>query len=143
VWATVFCFGVIFPLSLPRQLSEARYSNLCSFVLSFYFAVALVMICCADKQIVPNVGQNLTDALFPQLPVFHGVVTSIPVIIYCMMYSQNAPQIYAELKHKSLDNMKTVIVKASVVVATTYIFAGFFGYATWVSYLQLYKLASH
>jgi len=87
VWALVFCFCVILPMSIPRKLSSARYSNIVSFVLSMYFSLALVLICIFNKELVPDLQTNMWQAAFkPQMDILPGIVSCIPLMIFCVMY---------------------------------------------------------
>lgn len=81
-------------------------------------------------------------AFTPQMDVIPGILTSIPLMIFCVMYQQNVPQVYSELNQRSLTKMRKVLIDTSVVSIVVYAFAGFFGYVTWVEYSGIENLAN-
>ena len=142
VWAFVFCFTVILPMSVPRELSSARYSNMVCFIFAVYFSLTIILTCFFDKALVPSLSTNVLDAaLDPQMPLFSGIVTCIPLIIFCVMYQQNVPQVYSEITNTSLPKMKQVLTWTTLIVSGVYSMAGFFGYVTWVNYTGISGLA--
>ncbi len=45
VWAWFVCFGIMFPLSLPRQIKESKWQVVFVIVLSLYFAFVILQDC--------------------------------------------------------------------------------------------------
>ena len=41
VWATIFCFGLLFPISLPRSLVALRFTSLLSFAISIFIVMVI------------------------------------------------------------------------------------------------------
>lgn len=59
VWAFVFSFCVILPLSLPRKLSAAKYSSIICLGLMSYFVCTIVGVCLFNRAIVPDLSRSL------------------------------------------------------------------------------------
>jgi amino acid permease len=53
-WATVYCFFILFPISLPRKLSALRFSSLFGFCCSFYLVSVITLIFFFNKNLVPS-----------------------------------------------------------------------------------------
>jgi len=58
IWASVFTFFFVFPLSLPRSLSELRFTGVVSAVISVYLIFA-IMGSAFDKSVQPHLGHAL------------------------------------------------------------------------------------
>ena len=50
------------------------------------------------------------------------------------MYQPNLPSVYQELTHKTPKTMQRVILFSTIVAVMCYIFAGYFGFATFAAY---------
>ena len=61
-WATVFSFGMLFPMSLPRSINALRFSSLFGVLCSVYLSLAVFCVFYSDKDLVPNPSQQLQDA---------------------------------------------------------------------------------
>ncbi len=59
LWAFVFSFFVILPLSLPRKLSAAKYSSIFCLGLMTYFTCTIVGVCLFNRAIVPDLPKSL------------------------------------------------------------------------------------
>ena len=87
VWAAVLSFGVILPLSIPRSLAAAKYSNLLCFGFMLYFVAAVVFVCLFNRMLVPDLGSSLYTASFThQQPIPSAVVSCIPIVIFSLMF---------------------------------------------------------
>ena len=62
-----------------------------------------------------------------------SVVSALPYIIYAYMYQPCVPQIYHEMKVKSLENIKIVLAAGTILASIIYITVGIFGYVTFAS----------
>jgi amino acid permease len=45
VWATIFCFGLLLPLSIPRSLVALRFTSLLSFAISIFIVMVIFILC--------------------------------------------------------------------------------------------------
>ena len=85
-WAAIFCFTIVLPLSLPRQLASIAYTNILCMVFGFYFLLSVVLTCLNNRMIVPELGPSLKMAAFhPSLSVFTGIASSIPVVVFSFL----------------------------------------------------------
>mmetsp|Transcript_105271 Transcript_105271/g.145620 ORF Transcript_105271/g.145620 Transcript_105271/m.145620 type:complete len:351 (-) Transcript_105271:123-1175(-) len=132
-WGTIYSFIVLFPLSLPRQISALRYCSLLGVLCSIYLCLAVTIVYWSDKEIVPNPGANLRDAKYFKVS-FSGVTSTVPLIIFAYMYQVNIPMIYYELENRSERRMSRVLVIGSSGAVVLYMLIGIFGYATFVNY---------
>lgn len=57
VWAAIFCFTIIFPLSLSRKISNIVYTNVLGFIFGLYFMAGIVMMCFFKKDLMANQNQ--------------------------------------------------------------------------------------
>ena len=61
-WATIFSFGLLFPMSLPRSINALRFSSLFGVLCSVYLTLAVFFVFYCDKEIVPEPSKNFSDA---------------------------------------------------------------------------------
>ena len=57
-WGTLFAFGLLFPMSIPRQISALRYSSFFGVLCSIYLSLAVLFVFYYDEELVPNPSQN-------------------------------------------------------------------------------------
>ena len=62
VWSALFCYLVVFPLTLVRKLSALRFSSLFSFFCGIYVVLVLVFTCLVDRDITNHLGESLEKA---------------------------------------------------------------------------------
>ena len=55
---------------------------------------------------------------------------AFPIMVFSFMYQPNIPQIYHELKIKSVSTMSQILLTATSLAAIAYLFSGIFGYAS-------------
>ena len=61
-WGTTFSFGLLFPMSIPREISKLRFTSLFGVLCSVYLGLAVFYVYWCDKDFVPNPTQRLNDA---------------------------------------------------------------------------------
>lgn len=59
-----------------------------------------------------------------------SVFSAIPFVIFAYMYQPCVPQIYHELKDKSLANISKVLAYGTGIATIAYVLVGLFGYVT-------------
>ena len=59
LWSFIFCYAVVFPLTLGRKLSALRFSSLFSFFCGVYVVLVLVGVCLSNRDINPDLGESL------------------------------------------------------------------------------------
>jgi len=57
-WCLVFTFGIMMPMSIPRNASTLRYSSLFGVLCSMYLCIAVVIVFYTDKTLVPDTSKN-------------------------------------------------------------------------------------
>jgi len=129
VSAAIFSFGIMFPMSIPRNASALRFSSLLGVVCSVYLCLAIFCVFFLDKKIVPDPIKNL-EQIEPVKLSYNGILSSIPLIIFAYMYQMNVPMIYHELESRESIKMSKIIAYVSVIAVIFYIIVGVFGYAT-------------
>jgi len=58
-WGVLFSFGLLFPMSLPRNASALRFSSLFGVLCSMYLSLAVTCVFFTDKKLVPEPSKNL------------------------------------------------------------------------------------
>jgi amino acid permease len=57
-WGLVFAFGILFPMSIPRNASALRFSSLFGVLCSMYLCVAVVIVFFTDENVVASPTEN-------------------------------------------------------------------------------------
>jgi len=94
--AALFAFGVMFPMSIPRNVSALRFSSLLGVLCSMYLGLAVSCVFFTDKKLVPDQSENFYQ-MKPFNLTYNGLISSVPLIIFAYMYQPNIPCIYTEL----------------------------------------------
>lgn len=131
VWATLFTFILLLPISLPRQLKALRFSSFLSFGISLFVVFTIFALSFKEKGPGHNdFEERFKFALENADITVMGVFNSLPLIIFAYMYQPNIPAIYHELKRKNLMNIKKVLGIGTLMASISYILTGVFGYVT-------------
>lgn len=64
---------------------------------------------------------------------YHGVVSTVPLIIFAYMYQVNVPMIFLELEKREQTQMSKVLIVGTSVAVILYVLVGIFGYATFLA----------
>ena len=135
VWAFLFTFICVFPLSLPRKLTALRFTSFMSFGISMFIVCTIFAESFAESaDTCPTDCYDFKDrwdeSISKPSVSFSGIFKSLPLIIFAFMYQPNCPAIYTELKVKTLPNMRIVLGAGTTLASICYIVVGLFGYAT-------------
>ena len=103
-FAVVFSFGMLFPMSVPRQVNALRFTSLLGVMCSIYLCVAVAIVFFIDKEVVADRAAHWQDVKMFKVS-FKGVVSTVPSIIFGYMYQVNIPMIYNELVEKNKSTM--------------------------------------
>ena len=57
-WGTLFAFVVLFPMSIPREISALRFSSFFGVLCSVYLSLAVLFVFYCDKEVVPDPAAN-------------------------------------------------------------------------------------
>jgi len=83
--AAIFSFGIMFPMSIPRNASALRFSSLFGVLCSMFLSLAVMCVFFTDKKLVESPSEN-----FAKIDAFkftyNGLVSSVPLIIFAYMY---------------------------------------------------------
>lgn len=90
VWATLYCFLLLFPVSLPRNLSALRFSSFMSFGISLFMVFTIFGMAFKESKADGNNKHDFTERLSTacqgsRISVL-GVFNSLPLIIFSYMY---------------------------------------------------------
>ncbi len=85
-WSALFCYAVVFPLTLVRKLSALRFSSLFSFFCGIYVVLVLVFVCLCNRDINPDLGESLRKASSEFNVSASGIFNSFPLIVFSFMY---------------------------------------------------------
>ena len=85
-WSGLFCYAVVFPLTLVRKLSALRFSSLFSFFCGIYVVLVLVFVCLVDRDITNNLSESLDKAAKQFDITAYGIFNSFPLIVFSFMY---------------------------------------------------------
>ena len=136
-WASIFSYGVIFPMTLARKISTLRYFSLFSFFCGTYVVLVIVFTCLFNHKINPNLRESIQTAATQVKLSAKGIFNSFPLIVFAFLYHPNLPTVYQELSTKNLTNMWKVIIIATLIAVVCYVIAGFFGFATFATYFDV------
>ena len=131
-WGTLFAFGMLFPMSIPRSINALRFTSLFGVLCSVYLSLAVFFVFYCDKEVVPDPSANMKETKLFNVS-FSGVVSTFPLIIFAYMYQVNIPMIYTELETRNSSAMSKVLVLGTVGAVILYIIVGVWGYATFVN----------
>ena len=134
VWATLFCFLALLPLSLPRELTALRFTSLISFGISLFMVMTIFLLSFreteADGFQKHDFSERWHTAATQTKVSLAGIFNSLPLIIFSYMYHPNIPAIYHELKKKNMISMKKVLGIGTGLATVAYFLVGIFGYVT-------------
>jgi amino acid permease len=146
VWATLFCYLCLLPISLPRQLQALRYSGLIGFGISLYVVFVIFFLSFKHEDIIEGKlveypFSERMDAAWNEPKVnMWGIFNSLPLILFSYMYQPNIPAIYGELNRRHLHNMKKVLAIGTGLASIAYILVGMFGYVTFAKNPQVCQI---
>jgi amino acid permease len=144
VWVTIYCFVLLFPCALPRNLSALRFSSFLSFGISLFIVFTIFGACFRDVKADDNLdhhfSERFAEALSAPTITVLGIFNSLPLIIFSFMYQPNIPAIYHELKKSDMFNMNKVLVIGTSIAVVAYIMAGLFGYVTFSMHPDVDKI---
>lgn len=134
VWATIFCFMCLLPISMPRELQALRFTSLVSFGISIFVVLTIFSLCfretAADGFEKHDFTERFSTAYHDTNVSLAGIFNCLPLIIFSYMYQPNIPAIYCELKRRNMGNMKKVLGIGTGMATVAYIMTGMFGYVT-------------
>ena len=119
-------YGIVFPLSLLKNMSSLRFTSVLGFVCICYISLLVFV---EYFIVTTDIPANWGRANVFQVSI-RGIFGSFPLIIFSFLYQPNIPAIYTELKHKSLQRMDKVLVLATIISVSIYVLVGIFGYVT-------------
>ncbi|ETO13222.1 hypothetical protein RFI_24153 [Reticulomyxa filosa] len=145
----IFTWGVIYPLSLLRQMSALRYTSLFGMMCSLYLGLVILIeyfILCNGEEIdldsnsihtcfwkgnfhLPNDAIANYDDMWSFIK---RLLVSIPLFVFAYTSQQFMLPIYSELKKPSRQRMQKVLQRSSYIVVFIYICASGFGYLTFL-----------
>ena len=88
VWATLYTFLCLLPVSLPRSLKSLRFTSLVSFVISVFMVLTIFSLCFKEKAGVDTHGfkERIEYAYQDTEITMIGIFNSLPLIIFSYMY---------------------------------------------------------
>jgi amino acid permease len=137
-WLTLFCFAILLPMSLPRDLSALRHGSLVSLCISVFIVFTIFALSFRETKdnciYAPVHGCNDFSDRFSKgldkVPTAMGMFNSLSYIIFGFMYQPLIPSIHHELKKRTLINMNTVLIIGTGIATTAYLLCGIFGFVT-------------
>jgi len=134
MWATIFSFVCLMPVSMPRSLNTLRFTSLVSFAISLFVVLTVFSLSFKDVDDGSGVDHTFHDRIAFAWKdtniTFTGIFNSLPLVIFSYMYQPNIPSLYHELKKKKLFTMQKVLWFGTGIASSAYIMAGMFGYIT-------------
>ena len=147
VWNTIFCFVLLVPLCLPMQLGSLRYASMSSILITFFIVGTISTLSFRDSLFDDSNDEPFIDRMHMAMTTdrtnMDSVFSALPYIIFSYMYQPCIPQIYHEMKVKSLTNIKKVLFAGTFIASFAYIAVGIFGYVTFASRPDVDKLFDH
>lgn len=127
-WASIFCFGLLLPISLPRKLTTLRFTTFVSFGISLFIILTIFSLCFTYPS--QSFGERAKYAAFETNVSVWGIFNSLPLIIFSYMYQPNIPSIYHDLNLKNTKNLKKLLTVGTGIATLSYIMCGMFGFIT-------------
>ena len=84
-WSTAFSFLVLFPISIPREISKLRFTSVVGVLGSVYLGLAVFFVYWFDREFVPDPIERFSQASYITVQL-SGVASSFPLIIFAYMY---------------------------------------------------------
>lgn len=131
-WGAVFAYGILFPLSLARDLNQIRFTNQLGVICNLYLCLIVMVEFFTNDAVVPDPMANLRK-MEPFKFSVRGIVVSFPLIIFSYMQQIGIPMIFDELKTKTYKQMRNVTLSGTCFVSFFYVMIGFFGYAVFLA----------
>mmetsp|Transcript_4551 Transcript_4551/g.3059 ORF Transcript_4551/g.3059 Transcript_4551/m.3059 type:complete len:122 (+) Transcript_4551:610-975(+) len=91
MWAAIFSFVLVFPVSLPRTLKALRFTSFFSVMVSFYIVLVIIFECLVNRDATPSISEAFSAAWNDPKITVSGVFNSLPLIIFSYMYQINIP----------------------------------------------------
>lgn len=82
VWATIYSFVILLPLSMPRKIGALRFNSMFGVICSFYLVMCLVFMFFVDRHLVPNIGKSFQNARWFHVTL-EGIVNAVPFVGKC------------------------------------------------------------
>ena len=102
VWLSIYCFVILFPMALPRDLSALRHGSLVSICVSLFIVVTIFVLCFKETKdpciYAPAHGCNDFSDRFQtgidKAPTALGLFNSLSYIVFGFMYQPLIPAIH-------------------------------------------------
>jgi len=130
-WACMVFGFIIFPLSLPRELSALRHFSLLCFVIFVFLSVSIVAEF-FNPRIVPDAGHNWNSIKSYDFNA-QALFISYPFINFAYNNHPNILPIFVELQRASQRRMNKVMIRSFFTVCAFYCVVASFGYLTFVT----------
>lgn len=124
---------LIFPISIPRELSALRFTSAFSVLISFYIVLVIFFESVLDHGSSPSLGEGFQKAHEQTDIKVLTIFRCLPLIIFGYMYQINIPAIYGELSDKSMESMTKVLVFGTTGAGFLYLIVGIFGLAAFAA----------
>ena len=102
IWLSLFCFFLLLPMSLPRQLNNLRYTSLVSFCISIFIVLVIFSLCFVKTKAIEKPDgktywsfhdrfHSLNHDIGPNGITYLSIFNSIPLMIFMYMYQPVVP----------------------------------------------------
>lgn len=91
LWACVFSFAILLPMSLPREISSLQIATLISFLCMMFVILVIVLECFLNKTVNPDLHDAVADAASKITTKPSVILNTFTIMIFSYMYQPNLP----------------------------------------------------
>ena len=138
LWGSLITIGLVYPLSLKKEISALRYTSFLSTCSCFYLAFAIIFSFFMETTDINSAIANAPIAEFGA----YNILTSISLVVFSFTCHPNVIPIYEELERRSTKRGFKFLSRGLVIVLMLYLIVGIFGFLTFYENYKLLKFPS-
>lgn len=138
LWGSLITMGLVYPLSLKKEISAFRYTSFLSTCSCFYLAFAVCYSFFMETNDISSAFANAPVAEFGA----YNILTSISLVVFSFTCHPNVIPIYEELERRSTKRGFKFLSRGLVIVLLLYLIVGIFGFLTFYENYKFLKFPS-
>lgn len=126
MWGTLITMGIVYPLSLMKQISALRYTSLLSFLSCVYLAIAVII---GFFTMRSDPGERFAHAPAAEFSAY-SFFTSTGFVVFSFTCHPNVVAIYQELQRRDAKRGFKFLSRGLFMALILYLIVGVFGFLT-------------